>query len=400
MPDYLEKPEIERLALGLLGREISDFAVDFIHNMSATEESVRAAYSKLVELGLSDEKIATNAALLSLNPETIQRNCENLRNIGLSDEKIASQAQLLGFDPETIQRNYENLRNIGLSDEKIATLAQLLGRDPETIQRNCENLRRIGLSEDKIASRAELLSLNPETIQRNCENLRNIGLSDEKIASQAALLGLNPETIQRNYENLRRIGLSDEKIAQQAPLLGFDPETIQRNYENLRNIGLSGEKIATSAALLSQTPETIQRNYDHHIGLLGGREHGRGILTTFASLLGRHPGTGDGGSKKFRSSGGFAGTFQYLAYIDRMSENGHAPIHRRNPMLLGTTPANKREKIAWLLREVYDYRKLGPDEKKSAIKDAYRLVSENPQLLVESISTLSRKVERLRQRSA
>ena len=307
MPDYLEKSEIQRLAAELLAREISDFAVDFIHSINVTEESVRAAYSKLVELGLSDEKIATTAALL-------------------------------GRDPETIQRNYDNLRRIGLSDEKIATTAALLG-------------------------------LNPETIQRNCENLRRIGLSDEKIAKQAALLSLNPETIQRNYDNLRRIGLSDEKIATLAQLLGRDPETIKRNY-------------------------------DHHIGMLGGRESGKSILTSQAQLLGRPPGTGDNGSKKSLASGGFAGTFQYLAYIDRMSENGHAPIHRRNPMLLGTTPANKREKIACLLREVYDYRKLGPDEKKSAIKKVYRLVSDEPKLLFYSISTLEKRKDAIRQKVA
>ncbi len=307
MPNYLEKPEIKRLAEELLGSGISYFAVDFIHGMSATEESVRAEYSKLVKLGLSDEKIASRAELLGLNPETIQRNYENLRRIGLSDEKIASRAELLGRDPETIQRNYENLSDLGLSDEKIA--------------------------------------------------------------QQAALLSQNPETIQRNYKNLRRIGLSDEKIA-------------------------------TSTALLSQNPETIQRNYDHHIGMLGGRESGKFILTSQAQLLSRPPGTEDNGSKKFRASGGFAGTFQHLAYIDRMGGKGHDPIHRRKPMLLGTTPANKREKLAFLLREVYDYRELGHDEKKSAIKKVYRLVSNNPQLLVDSISTLSGKVERLRQKSA
>jgi DNA-binding transcriptional regulator YhcF (GntR family) len=305
MPDYLEKSEIQRLAAELLGREISDFAVDFIYGMKATEELIRVAHAKLTGFGLTDEKIATSAALLGLNPETIQR-------------------------------NYENLRGIGLSDEKIATLAQLLNRDPETIQ--------------------------------------------------------------RNYENLRRIGLSNEKIAQQAALLSRDPETIQRNYENLRRIGLSDEKIATNAALLSRDPETIQRNYDHHIGMLGGRGSGKSILTSQAQLLSRPPGTDDNGSKKSLASGGFAGTFQYLAYIDRMSGNGHAPTHRRNPMLLGTTPTNKREKIAWLLREVYDYRKLGPDEKKSAIKRVYRLVSDEPKLLLYSISTLKMRKDAIRQK--
>ncbi len=338
MPDYLEKSEIQRLAAELLAREISDFAVDFIYGMKATEELIRVAHAKLTGFGLTGEKIAQQAALLSRDPETIQRNYENLRRIGLSEEKIAQQAVLLGRDPETIQRNYENLRRIGLSDEKIAQQAALFGRDPETIK--------------------------------------------------------------RNYDNLRRIGLSEEKIATNAALLSRDPETIQRNYENLRRIGLSDEKIATTAALLSLNPETIQRNYDHHIGLLGGREHGRGILTTFASLLGRHPGTGDGGSKKFRASGGFAGTFQHLAYIDGQSDNANVPLYEKQPMLLNTTPQNKREKLAFLLREVYDYRKLGHDEKKAAIKKVYRLVSDNPHLLVESVSTLSRKVERLRQKTA
>ncbi len=264
MSAHLESSEIQRLAAELLGgREISDFAIGFIHNMKATEESIRAVHAVLTELGLSEEKIATYA-------------------------------QLLGRDPETIQRNYGNLRRIGLSEEKIATNAHLLSRDPETIQ--------------------------------------------------------------RNYGNLRRIGLSEEKIATYAQLLGRDPETIQRNYSN-------------------------------HIGLLGGRECGRSILTTFASLLGRSP-------------DGFTATFQHLAYIDRQGGNGNAPIYEKNPILLGTTSAKQREKMAFLLREIYDYRKLGSDEKKAAIKGVYRLVSDNPQLLACSIPTLERKVDAIRRKAA
>ena len=195
------------------------------------------------------------------------------------------------------------------------------------------------------------------------------------------------ESIRAVHAVLTELGLSEEKIATYAQLLGRDPETIQRNYGNLRRIGLSEEKIATYAQLLGRDPETIQRNYSNHIGLLGGRECGRSILTTLASLLGRPP-------------DGFTATFQHLAYIGMQGDSGNAPIYERNHILLNTTPAKQREKIAFLLREVYDYRKLGSDEKKATIKEVYRLVSDSPQLLVYSIPTLEREVDAIRQKAA
>ena len=127
------------------------------------DETIRKAYAKLKELGLTDEKIASQAHLLGMNPETIQRNADALKKLGLTDEKIATLAHLLSRDPETIQRNADALRKLGLTDEKIATLAHLLSRDPETIQRNYEFLRRF-FSKDEIMENAQLLGYSQKTV--------------------------------------------------------------------------------------------------------------------------------------------------------------------------------------------------------------------------------------------
>ena len=235
-----------------------------------------------------------------------------------------------------------------------------------------------GLTDEKIASQAALLGRDPETIESNYQNLKKYGLTDEKIVSQAQLLGMNPETIERNYQSLKRLGLSDEKIATQAQLLGRDPETIERNYQSLKRLGLSDEKIATHAALLGRDPETIERNYNHHVALLRkdytNRNSGRELLFNQAQLLGIPPKT-------------IEANVQYLHTME---------VDYHNPFLLGTTPQTKRKKLAWMLRELFDYRDIPREFKKDAIGRLYDFVREHPNILFRSINTLENQKENLR----
>ena len=107
-------------------------------------ETVGKTHQKLIELGLTPEKIASQARLLGMNPDTIQRNAEALKALGLTPEKIASQAHLLGRDPETIQKNYEFLRKF-LPREAIQKQAQLLGSSQKTVEGSVQWINNIGV---------------------------------------------------------------------------------------------------------------------------------------------------------------------------------------------------------------------------------------------------------------
>ncbi|MEM3431092.1 MAG: hypothetical protein QW783_00925, partial [Candidatus Micrarchaeia archaeon] len=95
-------------------------------------ETVNAAYAKLTSFGIKPEKIASQAQLLAMNPETLQRNFNFLnQTLGIKPEKIASQAQLLAMNPETLQKNFNFLnQTLGIKPDKIASQAQLLGMNP------------------------------------------------------------------------------------------------------------------------------------------------------------------------------------------------------------------------------------------------------------------------------
>ena len=249
--------------------------------------------------------------------------------------------------------------------------------DDDTIRESYKRLSALGLSDDKIASQANLLGRDPDTIKRNYQSLSALGLSDDKIATQANLLNMNPDKIERNYKGLSALGLSDDKIATQANLLGRDPDTIKRNYQSLSALGLSDDKIATQAHLLGRDPDTIKRNYQDHIRLLRSnyqdRNSGKSILLQQAALLGVSPNT-------------LEANVQWFA--DRN-------LDHCNGMLLGTKTQTKRKKLAWVLREVFDYRTHPQDQKREVINNMYRFVADNSRLIIPSIKELERKKDKL-----
>ena len=210
--------------------------------------------------------------------------------------------------------------------------------------------------------------------------LKGKGLKDEKIASRAELLSMNPETIERNYQRLSALGLKDDKIASQAHLLSMNPETIERNYQRLSALGLKDDKIASQAHLLGMNPETIERNYQSHIGLLRqnhqDRTSGRALLTNQAQLLGISPETINANVQFLYSMG----------------------IDYNNAFFLGTTTQLKRKKIAWILRELFDYRNLPQEQRRDSISDLYDFIRDNPRVLTKSINAMERGKNRLRER--
>jgi hypothetical protein len=74
--------------------------------------------------------------------------------------------------------------------------------------------------------------------------------------------------------------------------------------------------------------------------------------------------------------------------------------YRKNKLLLNTKTQTKRKKLAWLLREVFDYRGVSENQKKETIRNMYSLVRENPNFLVYSINTLEKKKDKLREKAS
>ena len=225
-----------------------------------------------------------------------------------------------------------------------------------------------------------MLGRDPETIKNNHQALRDLGLTDRKIASQAQLLGRDPETIKNNHQYLKTLGLTDSKIASRAELIGRDPETIKNNHQYLKNLGLTDRNISTNAHLLARDPETIERYYQYHVGLLRedylDRGSGRELILSHASLLGIPPKT-------------MEANVQYLSSIG---------IDYHNGFLLGSRPSTKRRKLAWMLRELFDYRDIPRDHKREVIGRLYHFVRENPRILAKSLHSLERSMDKLRER--
>ncbi len=205
-----------------------------------------------------------------------------------------------------------------------------------------------------------------------------IGLSDRQIASQAQLLGRDIEVIARNYGFLVKIGLSDKKIASRAELLGRSPARIGKAYERLKKLGLSDEQITSRAQLLGQDQKTIERNYQHHIGLLRqncrDRESGRDLVRYHSQILGNSPET-------------MNANVQYLYSLG---------LEYTWETLLGTTPQLKRKKMAWLLREVFDYP--NSEDKRKTIYEMYDFIRANPKYLTYSTSYLERAKDKIKRR--
>lgn len=330
------------------GHQVSDFFKEWI--IRADDETIRASYKVLKRIGLSNKRISTLASLLGKGAETIEGNRKRLSDIGLSGKKIATHAQLLSMNPITIESNYRRLLGLGLSERTI-----------------CVN--------------AGLLSMNPDTVESNYKRLSNLGLSDKKIAVTAKLLAMSPDTIEKNYQKLSHMGLSDKKIVTLASLLARNPNTLEKNHKRLSDFGLSNRKIAANASLLNMKQETVERKYQNLIGSLRDdyldRSSGKDAVVKYAWIL-------------TMSSSTVEAAIQYL------SSQGFN--YRKIPILLNSKPQTKRKKLAWILREVFDYRSAG-NQKKSTIRNMYKFVRENPKLLIQSIAALEENRKKLREKA-
>ena len=221
--------------------------------------------------------------------------------------------------------------------------------------------------------------------RKSLENILRELLPDNRIEQFSLDWILNSpmateESVKDAYKVLKNYELTDDRIATCAYLLGMNPETIERNYQKLLSLGIKDKKIASRAGLLGMNPETIKRNYQHHVSLLRqdyiDRASGRDLLTNQASLLGISPETTN-------------------ANVQFLYELG---IDYYDAFLLISTPQRKRKKMAWMLRELFDYRNLQQEQKRNAINKLYDFIRDYPRVLKKSISSMENTKEKLRER--
>jgi len=241
-------------------------------------------------------------------------------------------------------------------------------------------LSNMGVANDRIASHADLLGRDPQTIKRNYQELLALGLKKNRIGYHLELLGRDPQTIKRNYQELLALGLKKNRVGYHLELLGGDPQTIKRNYQELLALGLKKNRVGYHLDLLGRDPQTIKRNYQNHIGLLKqnyqDRTSGRKILTNQPQLLGISPET-------------INANVQFLSSLG---------IDYHNAPLLGSRPQLKREKMAWMLRELFDYRTLSQEQRRDAINDLYDFIRDYPKILTKSINSIRRSKDKLLKR--
>ena len=164
------------------------------------------------------------------------------------------------------------------------------------------------------------------------------------------MLASDTQTLQANYDNLKKIGLTDKKIASQPNLLVMNQETTRTKYQKLREMGLTDTRIASQPSLLGRNTENIKGNYDFLVGLFRkdytDRGSGRDLILNNPGLLANSRVTVESSVQFLHSLG-----IDYL----------------KNPLMLNSTAQNKRKKMAWMLREVFDYREAPQEKKKDLI---------------------------------
>ena len=71
-------------------------------------------------------------------------------------------------------------------------------------------------------------------------------------------------------------------------------------------------------------------------------------------------------------------------------------IDYNDGFLLETTSQLKRKKMAWMLREVFDYQ--NSEDKKGAIERMCGFVRDNPQYLIKSIPALEKAKDKIKEK--
>jgi len=73
--------------------------------------------------------------------------------------------------------------------------------------------------------------------------------------------------------------------------------------------------------------------------------------------------------------------------------------YNTHKLLLGTKVRTKRDKMGWMLREVFDYEVIPQEERGSTLNNLYDFVRNHPNRLMESVPTLGKKRDKLREKA-
>lgn len=376
-----KEKEIESYLKELLGVEtkMNRFSLHYISSSDATKDSIDRNVAFLTLIGIEEDKIIRYAYLVAIDEKELVERYRFLKDIGISEKNIRSYPFLLGKDIESLRRNYQLLKSFGLSDSSIANYPQLLSLRYETIEEKYRYLESIGMKIKKTKKYPQILARSTNRIREQVNFLKELlDVKEDEILPQ--LLLLNRERIEKNYEFLRRMGISKEKIAKHQQLLMMKIETIENKYKELNRLGISKKKIASQPQLLMRDVNTLERNYQHAVRLFredyNDRNCGRNILTQNPQLLELSP--------KILEENVY-----FLSYL--------GIDYREFPILLGTKPYTKREKMAWMLRELFDYDSTESlENKRNTIKRLYDFLRDNPKLLGYSISRLEREKDKLK----
>ena len=215
------------------------------------------------------------------------------------------------------------------------------------------------------------------------ELLGNVNVRTAGIKKILDVPEVTETSVMEAYQFLRSKNIKDEKIASDLHLLGKGLEILEPNYHNLEKMGLTAKKIATNASLLGMNPRSVRIKYDFFVGLLRDdytdRTSGKEAILRDPVLLGSSRVTVESNTQ-----------FLYSLGVNL----------RENLGLLGTTVKKKREKMAWMLNELFDYGEAFPEEKKDLIYSMRDLVRDKPDLLFRSVNYLEERKDALRQAAA
>ncbi len=337
----------------------------------------------IVEDSLSRKKI--DLSVLSWILDNTETNLESAKEIfyelkqkGFDEDGIYSLGGFLERQNTLTSSILNDTNSSDLDEQRIITNADLIGKNLQKTAQAYKCLISIGLDDRKIASKEYLLGMNSDTIMKNYENLVSLGLSKKKIISKAELLSKDPKSILDNYNNLLEKGFTHEQIMYRADLLGNEKKTINKKFDKLISIGMKEGKIHSKIGLMAMNLKTVHKNYQHHIGLLKSdyldRTDGKKLLMNQGQLLSIPPVT-------------FCANAQY---------SRHLQVNYKNPVFLGTSVQLKRKKMAWILREVFDYRIVPKEDKKYTIKALYNFIQDNLTYLRDSINTLEKEKHKIR----
>lgn len=369
----IERSRLEVLLQELMpGHRPRDFSLNFlVHTTGADEERIRTNYLALKKKGVSDKVLMLHAELFGKSPESLVENQRNLRELGFSDRTIVQNIHMLGLDPELLKKRHSDLLKRGITPKAISRYPRLLLVPQKLVDSRYKPLLDMGFSRQEILAHPNTLTWNSEVIREHLTALKGIG------AGNMRLLARNPETVLATLAEFEGMHLTDRKSRS---LITYNPDTVRRKLETLIKMGIDAGKLRSRSELLGFSLETIRAHYQNHVSVLrayaAGRESGKRLLFDQPQLLGV-------------SSTTMLANVQYLEYLGIKSNYG---------ALLSTKPQTKRAKMAWLLRELFDYWKVPEESRPETIRNVYAFTRVHPNVLVYSISTLEKRKSELRKK--